>query len=213
MNRSRDEFLSGARLAGNEDCRIAAGNLWILGTAQPVSAGEAPTISSNIDALSTSSAQRDVFLLQPLLGPLAIVDICTGEVPPDQAVPARREAGLYRTRNQRYVPSPFRRRISNSVSAGVGQRTIDMFRDPFEIVRMNLGPKGSLPPLVETDAVIRERHPVCIQALTLWPQDADHLRREIQHLLEFEMPHAGSTSAAARSSNAKLVRFPCMPSR
>src|SRR6266436_1537300 len=60
-----------------------------------------------------------------------------------------------------------------------------MCRDPVDVIRMNLRFTVSLTPLVESDAEIRERDSVRIQALGLGSQDADKLGREIQNLAEF----------------------------
>src|SRR5258705_6754422 len=62
-----------------------------------------------------------------------------------------------------------------------------MCLDPVDVVRMNLRSTVSLTPLVESDAEIRERDSVRIQALGLGPQDADKLGREIQNLAEFTL--------------------------
>src|ERR1700681_3112146 len=59
-----------------------------------------------------------------------------------------------------------------------------MCLDPVDVVRMNLRSTVALTPLVESDAVIRERDSVRIQALGPGSQDADKLGREIQHLPE-----------------------------
>src|SRR5216117_3924437 len=56
--------------------------------------------------------------------------------------------------------------------------------DQVEVVRMNLGSRVSLAPLVESDAEIRERNAVRIQALGLGSHDADKLRREVEYLTE-----------------------------
>src|SRR5258706_9334386 len=60
-----------------------------------------------------------------------------------------------------------------------------MCLDPVDVVRMNLRSTVSLTPLVESDAEIRERDSVRIQALGLGAQNADKLGREIQNLAEF----------------------------
>src|SRR5229473_3353378 len=62
-----------------------------------------------------------------------------------------------------------------------------MCLDPVDVVRMNLRSTVSLTPLVESDAVIRERDSVRIQALGLGSQDADKLGREIHNLAEFTL--------------------------
>src|SRR5712692_2089654 len=73
-----------------------------------------------------------------------------------------------------------------------------MCLDPVDVVRMNLRSTVSLTPLVESDAVIRERDSVRIQALGLGSQDADKLGREIHHLPEF-------TLALAQRAGEELV--------
>ena len=64
-------------------------------------AGEDPTISSNIEALSISSRSATFSLLQPLLGLFAILDIGSSDVP-RVIVLLRSRNGLNRKRNQRY---------------------------------------------------------------------------------------------------------------
>src|SRR6266581_9014713 len=59
-----------------------------------------------------------------------------------------------------------------------------MCRDPVDVVRMDLRSTVSLTPLVESDAEIRERDAVRIQALGPGSQDADELGHEIQNLAE-----------------------------
>src|ERR1700726_1372988 len=60
-----------------------------------------------------------------------------------------------------------------------------MCLDSVEVVRMNLRSAVSLAPLVESDAEIRERDSVRIQALGVGSQDADKLGHEIQNLAKF----------------------------
>src|SRR6266404_5555124 len=60
-----------------------------------------------------------------------------------------------------------------------------MCLDSVEVVRMNLRSTDSLTPLVESDAAIRERDSVRIQAFGLGSQDADQLRHKVQYLTEF----------------------------
>jgi len=57
--------------------------------------------------------------------------------------------------------------------------------DAVDVVRMNLRSSVALTPLVESDAEIRERDSVRVQALGLGSHDADKLGREIQNLAEF----------------------------
>ena len=82
MNRSRDEFLPCAGLAGDEHRRVAASDL-----ARAREHSHQRRRGTNdlfehrgfVDFLS----QGDVFLLEPLLGSLAIVDIGTSDIPAD----------------------------------------------------------------------------------------------------------------------------------
>src|SRR5580704_2947633 len=62
-----------------------------------------------------------------------------------------------------------------------------MCLDSVEVVRMNLRSTVSLTPLVESDAEIRERDSVRIQALGPGSQDADKLGRKIQNLAELAL--------------------------
>src|SRR6185503_3636515 len=51
---------------------------------------------------------------------------------------------------------------------------------------MNVRSETSLPPIIDTHAEVSERHTVRVHALTLRPEYADQLRREVQHLAEFQ---------------------------
>src|ERR1700720_4041980 len=62
-----------------------------------------------------------------------------------------------------------------------------MCLDPVDVVRMNLRSTVSLTPLVESNAEIRERDSVRIQALGVGSQDADKLGHEIQNLAQFPL--------------------------
>src|ERR1700681_4540115 len=59
-----------------------------------------------------------------------------------------------------------------------------MCLDSVDVVRMNLRSTVSLTPLAESDAVIRERDSVRVQAFGLGSQDADKLRHKVQYLTE-----------------------------
>jgi hypothetical protein len=50
----------------------------------PCRAGDEPTISSNIDARSTSS-RSEVLVAHPLLGSLAVVDVRSARIPAEDA--------------------------------------------------------------------------------------------------------------------------------
>jgi hypothetical protein len=83
VNRSREEFLPRAGLTGDEDGGIAARDSRHSrqhGRQRRRGADNLFEHRRLVDFLS----QRHVFLLQPLLGPPAIVDIGTREIPPNQ---------------------------------------------------------------------------------------------------------------------------------
>src|SRR5258705_11819278 len=82
MNRPRDEFLPSAGLPSNQDCRIAAGDFGDqrqYGLQRPRGANDLLEHRRLVDFFS----QCHVFLLKPLFRPLAIVDISTGDIPPE----------------------------------------------------------------------------------------------------------------------------------
>src|SRR6266446_1649787 len=83
MNGPRDEFFTGTGFAGNQNRRIAAGD---LGHSRQ-HRGERGRGADNLfehRGLVDFLSKRNVFLLQSLLGSLAILDIGTGEVPPNE---------------------------------------------------------------------------------------------------------------------------------
>src|SRR5262249_31568755 len=128
--------------------------------------------------------QRHVFLLQPLLGSLAIVDISTGEIPAND---------LALVVAHRIVPSekPTEASIAGAHALfqfegqGSRQRPPSMRFELFGIVRMHVG--SALQPLVEADAEILKRGPVGVQRLKLGSEDTDELWCEIQRLPEFRL--------------------------
>src|SRR4029077_18170005 len=82
MNRSRDEFFPRAGLAGDEHRRIADGDLADTRESRHQRGRGADNLLEHrrcVDFLS----QGDVFLLESLLGVLAIIDIRTADIPVD----------------------------------------------------------------------------------------------------------------------------------
>src|SRR5258706_13907590 len=65
-----------------------------------------------------------------------------------------------------------------------------MCLDSVDVVRMNLRSTVSLTPLVESNAVIRERDSVRIQAFGVGSQDADKLRHKVEYLTELRFLRA-----------------------
>src|SRR5258707_8939541 len=129
--------------------------------------------------------ESGVLLLQFILVSLAILDVGTCDVPPND---------LSLVVSERIVTNqkPTIRSIAATQAlfqlqlegVAAGQRTLKMCLDPVNVVRMNFIFMASLTPLVEADAVISERHSIRVQPLELGPQYADELWREVQHLPE-----------------------------
>src|SRR6266853_451509 len=183
MNGPRDEFFAGAGFAADQNRRIAAGD---LGHSQQ-DGGERGRAADNLfehRGLVDFLSKRDVLFPQSLLGSLAILDIGICDVPPHElSLVVAQRVGANQEPPIGSVPGP---QAHLHLASGAGQyRTIDMCRDPVDVIRMNLRFTVSLTPLVESDAEIRERDSVRIQALGLGSQDADKLGREIQNLAEF----------------------------
>src|SRR4030095_5999396 len=134
-------------------------------------------------------SQRNVFLLQPLLSPLAIVDIGTGDVPAND---------LALVIAHRVVPSekPAIASIAGLqahfqfVGQAARQRTLCKRFKPSDIVRMCGGADASLQPLVEADAGILEGRAVRVQPLVLRSVDTDELWRKIKRLAEYRLTFA-----------------------
>src|SRR5580700_1686799 len=83
MNGPRDEFFAGTGFAADQNRRIAAGD---LGHSRQ-DRGERGRGADNLfehRGLVDFLSKRHVLLLQSLLGPPAIVDIGTSEIPPNQ---------------------------------------------------------------------------------------------------------------------------------
>src|ERR1700676_2830815 len=167
MNCPRDKFFAGTGFAANQNRRIAAGD---LGHSRQ-DRGERGRGADNLfehRGLVDFLAKGNVFLPQPLLGSLAILDIGTSEGPPNE---------LSLVVSDRVVTNqePAIRSVAATqahlqlVSGAADQRTVDVCLDRVEVVRMNFRSEATLTPLVEADAVISERHSVRIQALTLGP--------------------------------------------
>src|SRR6185295_9287455 len=180
MNGPRDEFFAGAGFAGDQNRRIAAGDLRHVRQ----DGGERGRAADNLfehRGLVDFLSKRDVFLLQSFLGPLAIVDVSTGDIPADDLavfVTQRVVTGQIPARASVPLAQP---QLQLEFRAGQ-QRTICGSSEPLGIVRMNFRSKASAQPLVEAKAVILERRSVCIQALATRSQLADELWREIQSL-------------------------------
>src|SRR6266850_6388513 len=180
VNRPRDELLPRAGLAGDEDGRIAAGD---LGHSRQHGRQRRRGADNFFEhrCLVDFFPQRHVLLLQSLLGPLAIVDVLTIELPPNQLslVVAKR---VVPDEEPAIGPVPLPQPHLGLVGGRLRDGTIDYRLDSIEVVRMDLVPEASVAPCLEGDAVIGERHAVRVEAVAPGTQNPDHLRSEIQHL-------------------------------
>src|SRR6202043_1126213 len=175
MNGPRDEFFAGTGFAANQNRRIAAGDLGHSRQDRRERGRGADNLFEHrglVDFLS----KCNVFFLQSLLGSLAILDIGTCDVPPHELslVVAKRVG----TNQEPTIGSVAGPQAHLQLVSGAGrQRKVDMCLDSVGVVRMNLRSIVSLAPLVESDAVIRKRDSVRIQAVALGAQNTDKLWR------------------------------------
>src|SRR5260221_7873922 len=130
--------------------------------------------------------ESGVLLLQFILVSLAILDVGTCDVPPnDLSLVVSERVVTDQHPTIRCIAATQALLHLKLVGGAAGQRTLKMCLDPVNVVRMNFIFMASQTPLVEADAVISERHSVRVQPLELGPQYADELWREVQHLTEF----------------------------
>src|SRR5882762_4199309 len=158
MNGPRDEFFAGAGFAGDQNSRIAAGDLRHL----QQDGGQRGRAADNLfehRGLVNFLSKRNVLLLQSLLGSLAILDIGIGDVPPHElSLVVAKRVGTNQEPTIGSVPGP---QAHLQLASGAGrQQTINMCLDSVDVLRMNVRSTGSLTPLVESDAEIRERDSV-----------------------------------------------------
>src|SRR5258708_9566038 len=148
MNGPRDEFFTGTRFAANQHRRIAAGD---LGHSRQ-DRGERGRGADNLfehRGLVDLLSKRNVFLLQFILVSLAILDVGTCDIPPND---------LSMVVSERVVTNqkPAIRSVAATqallhlqlVGGAAGQRTLKMCLDPVNVVRMNFIFMASLAPLV-----------------------------------------------------------------
>src|SRR5882762_11855049 len=183
MDGSRNKLLARSRFTRDQNCRIG----WrYFGNAREYSLqsrGGSDNLLKHRSFINLFT-ESGVLLLQFFLVSLAILDVGTCDVPPND---------LSLVVSERVVTNqkPAIRSVAATQaflqleSAAAYQRTVKMCLDPLNVVRMNFSDMANLTPLVEAYAVIVERHSIRIQPLELRPQYADELWREVQHLAEF----------------------------
>src|SRR5258708_35897088 len=167
MNGPRDELFAGAGFAGDQNRRIDAGELRHLRQ----DGGQRGRAADNLfehRGLVDFLSKRNVFLLQFILVSLAILDVGTCDVPPnDMTLVVSERAVTHQEPAIRSVAAT--QAHLQLVSGAAYQRTVDICLDLVDVVRMNFRLIASLTPLAEADAVISVPHSVRIQPLAVGP--------------------------------------------
>src|SRR6266478_5492677 len=176
MDGSRHKLFACSRFTRNQNCGIGWRN---FGNAREHSLQS----RGGSDNLFKESG---VLLLQFILVSLAILDVGTCDVPPnDLSLVVSERVVTNQKPTIRSIAATQALLHLQLVSGAARQRTVKMCLDPVNVVRMNFIFMASQTPLVEADAVISERHSIRVQPLELRPQYADELWSEVQHLPEF----------------------------
>src|ERR1700686_3106715 len=132
MNGPRDEFFAGAGFTGDQNRRIAAGDLRPLRQDRGQCGRAADNLFEHrglVDFLS----KRDVLLLQFILVSLAILDVGTCDVPPnDLSLVVSERAVTNQKPTIRSVAAT--QALLQLVSGAAYQRTVKMCLDPVNVV-------------------------------------------------------------------------------
>src|SRR5713101_4173914 len=144
MNCPRDEFFAGAGFAGDQNRRIAAGDLRHLGQ----DGGQRGRAADNLfehRGLVDLLSKRNVLLLQFILVSLAILDVGTCDVPPnDLSLVVEERAVTNQKPAIRSVAATQALLHLQLVRGAASQRTVKMCLDPVKVVRMNFSFMASL---------------------------------------------------------------------
>src|SRR6202008_471584 len=125
--------------------------------------------------------ESGVLLLQFILVSLAILDVGTCDVPPNDLSLAVAER-VVANQKPAICPVALSEPQVPLIVGRVRCRTIDKRLDSINVVRMHFTQKTSRAPFLKGDAEIGERKAICIQALTPGAHQDDDLGGEIQHL-------------------------------
>src|SRR5258706_2725373 len=185
MDGSRHKLFACSRFTRNQNCGISWRNFGNARENGLQSWGGSDNLLKHRSLINLFT-ESGVLLLQFILVSLAILDVGTCDVPPNDlslVVPERVVTNQKPT--IRSIAATQALLHLQLVGGATGQRTLKMCLDPVNVVRMNFIFMASLSPLVEADAVIGERHSIRVQPLELRAQYADELWREVQHLPKF----------------------------
>src|SRR5216683_3629639 len=185
MDGSRHKLFACSRFTRDQNCGISWRNFGNAREYSLQSRGGSDNLLKHRSFINLF-AEGGVFLLQFILVSLAILDVGTCDVPPNDLSLVVSEGVVTNQKPAiRSVAATQALLHLQLVGGAAGQRTLKMCLDPVNVVRMNFIFMVSLTPLVEADAVIGERHSIRVQPLELGPQYADELWREVQHLPKF----------------------------
>src|SRR5258705_1114248 len=153
MNGPRDQFFAGAGFASDQHRRIAAGDL----RHARQDGGQRGRPADNLfehRGLVDFLSKRNVLLLQFLLVSLALLDVGTCDVPPNDLSLVVSERVVTNQKPPIRSVAATQALLHLHVSGAAYQRTVKMCLDPVNVVRMNFRLMVSLTPLVEADTVI-----------------------------------------------------------
>src|ERR1700716_3026987 len=148
MNSPRNELLPSACLAGNQNRRIAAGDLRHVRQ----DGGQRGRAADNLfehRGLVDFLSKRNVLLLQFILVSLAILDVGTSDVPPNDLSLVVSERVVTNQKPAIRSVAATQALLHLHVSGAAYQRTVKMCLDPVNVVGMNFSFMASLAPLVE----------------------------------------------------------------
>src|SRR6476620_7272347 len=181
MNGPRDEFLAGAGFAGDEDRRIAAGD---LGHSRQ-DRGERGRAADNLfehRGLVDFLSQRHVFLLQSLFSSLAVFDISSGNIP-TRNLPLFVVQGVVTSQKPAVTSIALAKPYFAFKSRAHRHSTIPLSLDPFRIIGMTDSANGGfVTPVIKSEAEVVKSTAVHEKTLAVASETSDELWCEVQNL-------------------------------
>src|SRR6266404_4748986 len=181
MNGPRDEFLTGTGFAGNQNRRIAAGD---LGHSRQ-DGGERGRGADNLlehRGLVDLLSQRDVFLFQSLFSLLAVFDISSGNIP-TRNLPLFVAQGVVTSQKPAVTSIAPTKPHFAFKSRARRHSTIPLNLDPFRIIGMTYSANGGfVTPLIKSEAEVVKSAAVHKKTLEAASENSDELWCEVQNL-------------------------------
>src|SRR6266478_5430219 len=174
MNCPRDEFFTGTGFAGNQNRRIAAGD---LGHSRQYR-GERGRGADNLfehRGLVDFLSQRNVFLLQSLFGSLAVFDISSGNIP-TRNLPLFVAHGVVTSQKPAVASITFAKPHFAFKSRACRHRTIPLNLDPLCIIGRTYSANGGfVTPLIQSEAEVVKSAAVHEKTLAVASENSDEL--------------------------------------